>query len=62
MKVHSLSSQQEVADLDIQKLWYDTREEIEGMDFSECKLGFHFATFGTHLTADYDVGYYSYLW
>lgn len=61
IKVHSLSNQLDLANLDIQKLWYNLRTEIEGMDFLSCNDGFAFGTFA-HLTAGYDVGYYSYLW
>lgn len=61
LQIHSLSTDKEIADLDLQKLWYDLREEIEGMDFSECRNGFAFGTFA-HLTAGYDVCYYAYLW
>ncbi|EAW10350.1 uncharacterized protein ACLA_048190 [Aspergillus clavatus NRRL 1] len=60
LQIHSLSTDKEIADLDLQKLWYDLREEIEGMNFSECRNGFAFGTFG-HLTAGYDVCYYAYL-
>jgi metallopeptidase MepB len=61
LEVHSLSTDSEIADLDVQKLFYDLREEIEGMDFTECKNGFEFGTFN-HLVSDYDVCYYGYLW
>ncbi|PYI10955.1 peptidase family M3 [Aspergillus sclerotiicarbonarius CBS 121057] len=60
MQIHSLRTEKQIADLDVRKLWYDIREEIEGMDFSECRKGFAFGTF-THLTAGYDVCYYAYL-
>ncbi|KAF4231723.1 hypothetical protein CNMCM6805_010312 [Aspergillus fumigatiaffinis] len=60
LQIHSLSTEEEIEDLDLHKLWYDLREEIEGMDFSECKNGFAFGTFA-HLTAGYDVCYYAYL-
>ncbi|KAB8232001.1 M3 family metallopeptidase [Aspergillus alliaceus] len=60
LQIHSLKAQTEIAELNVQKLWYDLREEIEGMDFSECRDGFAFGTF-THLTAGYDVCYYAYL-
>ncbi|KAJ5539834.1 peptidase family M3 [Penicillium frequentans] len=60
LQIHSLSTESDIANLNVQKMWYDLREEIEGMDFSECRDGFAFGTF-THLTAGYDVCYYSYL-
>ncbi|KAJ5643693.1 peptidase family M3 [Penicillium longicatenatum] len=60
VQIHSLSTEDDIADLNIQKMWYDLREEIEGMDFSECRDGYAFGTF-THLTAGYDMCYYSYL-
>ncbi|PYH92188.1 zincin [Aspergillus ellipticus CBS 707.79] len=60
LQIHSLSTEQEINDLNVQKLWYDIREEIESMDFSECRDGFAFGTF-SHLTAGYDVCYYAYL-
>ncbi|KAJ5792836.1 peptidase family M3 [Penicillium pulvis] len=60
LQIHSLSTESDINNLNIQKMWYDLREEIEGMDFSECRDGFAFGTF-THLTAGYDVCYYSYL-
>ncbi|KAJ5947263.1 peptidase family M3 [Penicillium verhagenii] len=58
--IHSLGTDQDLADLDIGKLWYDLREELESMDFSECRSGFEFVTF-SHLASGYDVGYYAYL-
>ncbi|KAJ5168826.1 uncharacterized protein N7482_004420 [Penicillium canariense] len=54
LQIHTLSTNQEIADLDVGKLWYDLREELEGMDFSECRNGFEFATF-SHLMAGYDT-------
>ncbi|KAE9372644.1 metallopeptidase MepB [Stipitochalara longipes BDJ] len=60
MKVHSLTTEQDAAKLNSQKLWYAIREEIEGMDFSDCEDGFQFVSF-THLVAGYDAGYYAYL-
>lgn len=60
LQIHSLGTNEEISELDIQKLWYDLREEIEGMDFADCRDGFAFGTF-THLTAGYDVCYYAYL-
>ncbi|KAJ5552082.1 peptidase family M3 [Penicillium frequentans] len=60
LHIHSLRTVQDLADLDVGKLWYDLREELEGMDFSECRSGFEFVTF-SHLTSGYDVCYYAYL-
>ncbi|KAJ5636993.1 peptidase family M3 [Penicillium lividum] len=59
LQIHSVKTDEDIANLDIQTLWYDLREEIEGMDFSDCRDGFEFASF-SHLTAGYDVCYYSY--
>ncbi|KAJ5723575.1 peptidase family M3, partial [Penicillium malachiteum] len=61
LQIHSLRTDEDIANLDVQKLWYDLRESIEGMDFSECRDGYNFGTF-THLTAGYDVCYYAYLY
>lgn len=60
-KIHNLSGDQALSDLDIRKIWYDTREELEGMDFSLCKeQGADMVSFN-HLTAGLDSGYYAYL-
>ena len=60
--IHSVRTRQEAESLDLRKIWYDLREEVEGMDFTECRQeGSHFVAF-THLTAGYDCGYYAYLW
>ncbi|KAJ5535431.1 hypothetical protein N7527_001685 [Penicillium freii] len=56
LQIHLLSTEKEIADLDIQNLWYNLREEIEGMDFSEYRDGFTFRTF-TYLTAGYNDKY-----
>ncbi|PWY78784.1 peptidase family M3 [Aspergillus eucalypticola CBS 122712] len=60
LQIHSLKTDADISDLDVQKLWYDLREEVESMDFSECRDGYAFGTF-SHLTAGYDVCYYAYL-
>ncbi|RAO70054.1 uncharacterized protein BHQ10_006066 [Talaromyces amestolkiae] len=60
LQIHSLSNEHEIADLDIQKLFYNLRKEIEGFDFSLCNDGFEFVTFN-HLTNGYDMCYYGYL-
>ncbi|KAJ5776809.1 peptidase family M3 [Penicillium odoratum] len=59
LQIHSVKTDEDIANLNIQTLWYDLREEIEGMDFSDCRDGFEFASF-SHLTAGYDVCYYAY--
>lgn len=61
LKIHNLSGDQALSELDIRKIWYDTREELEGMDFSLCKQqGADMVSFN-HLTAGLDSGYYAYL-
>ncbi|PYI05624.1 zincin [Aspergillus sclerotiicarbonarius CBS 121057] len=60
LQIHSQQTPQDLASLNIQKLWYDLRQQLEGMDFSECRDGFDYCSF-THLCAAYDAGYYSYL-
>ncbi|KAK5995769.1 Saccharolysin [Cladobotryum mycophilum] len=61
LKIHNFSSDEEIANLNTKKLWYDLHEQLRGIDFSVCKesgadlVSFH------HLVAGYDVGYYSYL-
>jgi hypothetical protein len=60
-KIHNLSSNQAMEDLDIRKVWYDTREESESMDFSLCRQeGADLVSFN-HPTAGMDSGYYAYL-
>lgn len=60
MAVHTPETHEEIKELDIQKLWYDLREEIEGLDMTELRReGNEHVTF-THLMG-YDVGYYGYL-
>jgi len=61
MKVYGVRSEEELAALDIQKLWYETRQKIEGIDYSECMDGFQYVH-TTHLASGMDVGYYAYLW
>lgn len=39
IQIHSLGTEKELANLDIQKLWYDLHEEIEGMDFRSAEMG-----------------------
>jgi metallopeptidase MepB len=61
-KIHNLSGDQALADLDMRRVWYDTREELESMDFSLCRQeGADLVSFN-HLTAGMDSGYYAYLW
>jgi metallopeptidase MepB len=59
--IHTAQTPQDLAALNIQRLWYDLREELEGLYFGEAKQsGFDHVHFA-HLTAGYDTGYYSYL-
>ncbi|PWY78057.1 zincin [Aspergillus sclerotioniger CBS 115572] len=60
LKIHSFRNPQDLSSLNMHKLWYDLRHQLEGMDFSECRDGFDYCAF-THLCAAYDAGYYSYL-
>ncbi|PWY90980.1 peptidase family M3 [Aspergillus heteromorphus CBS 117.55] len=59
LQIHTTNTD-DIDHLDVQKLWYDIRGEIEFMDYSECRDGYGFGTF-SHLTAGYDVCYYAYL-
>ena len=61
MAVHSPKSHAEIESMDIQKLWYDIREEVEGLDMSEARLEGHSHVTFSHLLAGYDAGYYGYL-
>ena len=60
-KVYSSSTKEEIEDLSIQSLWYDIREEVDGLDFSQCRDGFEFATY-PHITIGIDASYYAHLW
>ncbi|OAQ79717.1 metallopeptidase MepB [Purpureocillium lilacinum] len=61
MKIHNPAGPGDIASLELTKLWYDIREDIEGMDFTESrKKGHGHVTFG-HLLSGYDMGYFGYL-
>lgn len=61
MKVHGPKSHAEIETLNIQKVWYDIREEVEGLDMSEARLQGHHYALVSHLLHGYDAGYYGYL-
>lgn len=61
MTLHSPQTHEEIKDLDAQKLWYDLRQQIIGLDMSEARLEGHSHVSFTHLLAGYDMGYYGYL-
>ncbi|CEJ93564.1 hypothetical protein VHEMI09144 [[Torrubiella] hemipterigena] len=61
MAIHSPSSAVEATAVNVQKLWYDIRERIEGLDFTEVRdIGSELVAFN-HLLGGFDVAYYSYL-
>lgn len=59
--IYNPRSREEAEALDIQKIWYDLREEIEGLDFSSSRAEGHSYTSFGHLVSGYDMGYYSFL-
>jgi metallopeptidase MepB len=61
LKIHNPATHEDIVNLNFQKLWYDIREEIEGIDFTQSRENGHeHVTFG-HLLSGYDMGYYGYL-
>lgn len=38
IQIHSLGTEKELVNLDIQKLWYDLHEKIEGMDIRSAEM------------------------
>lgn len=58
--IYNPSSHDEAEALDMQKLWYDLREEIEGFDFSASREQGHSYASIHHLVSGYDMGFYSY--
>ncbi|EGX89137.1 metallopeptidase MepB [Cordyceps militaris CM01] len=59
--IHNPSSREEAEALNMQKLWYDLREELEGIEFSSSRTQGHGYTSFDHLVSGYDMGFYSYL-
>ncbi|KAK3181178.1 Thimet oligopeptidase [Lecanicillium sp. MT-2017a] len=59
--VYNPSSHEEAEALDIQKIWYGLREELEGLDFSSSRAQGHGYTSFSHIVSGYDMGFYSYL-
>ncbi|KAM3526261.1 hypothetical protein MY4038_006913 [Beauveria bassiana] len=61
LAIHSAGSAEEAESMDVQKLWYDIRETIEGFEFAEVReTGSDLVAFA-HLLGGYDMAYYSYL-
>ncbi|KAL7920474.1 hypothetical protein ACQKWADRAFT_298655 [Trichoderma austrokoningii] len=61
LKIHTPQTHEEIEQIDLSRLWYDLREEIEGLDMTRSRAAGHEqATFG-HLLSGYDMGYYGYL-
>ena len=62
MRIHNPKTHEEIRDLNIQKLYYNLREEAQGMDMSFTQSEGHEYDTYTHLIAGMDAGYYGYLW
>ncbi|KAK1239963.1 hypothetical protein MKX08_007405 [Trichoderma sp. CBMAI-0020] len=61
LKIHTPQTHEEIEQVDLGKLWYNLREEIEGLDMTRSRaVGHEQATF-SHLLSGYDMGYYGYL-
>ncbi|KAI0022356.1 hypothetical protein F4780DRAFT_777740 [Xylariomycetidae sp. FL0641] len=68
LEIHSVSTPAEAEALNLRERFYALREECESLDFGnrvrnadENGVGGNYYGAFTHLTAGYDVGYYSYL-
>jgi metallopeptidase MepB len=61
VKIYNPSSHEAAEALNIQKLWYDLREDLEGLDFTSSRAQGHGYTSSDHLVSGYDMGLYSYL-
>ncbi|KAF7515426.1 hypothetical protein G7054_g14579 [Neopestalotiopsis clavispora] len=61
MKLHSMRTSDEAESLDLRKLWYGLREQLEAKSFEDVREGGSDYTTFAHLVSGYDVGYYGYL-